>query len=106
MGAHAYWYVVKHRPDIDAALQELREREFRAGRYNPVIPSPGFPIGPNSPEPGAGHATMDEACMAAGASGTRSIIDLDHVSDQPDYGSSGSSMRKGDSAASGARVTR
>ncbi len=86
MGAHAYWYVVKYRPDIDAALEELREREFRAGRYNPVIPFPNFPIGPNSPEPGAGHATMTEASMAAGASGTRSIIDLDHVSDQPDYG--------------------
>jgi hypothetical protein len=86
MGAHAYSYVVKYRPDVDAALQELREREFRAGRYNPVIPSPNFPIGPNSPAPGARHATMAEAREAAGASGTRSIIDLDRVADQPDYG--------------------
>jgi len=37
MGAHPYWYFVKHEPDIDHALQQLREREFRAGRYNPVI---------------------------------------------------------------------
>jgi hypothetical protein len=86
MGAHAYSYVVTYKPDVDAALQELREREFRAGRYNPVIPAPNFPVGPHSPAPGPGHATMAEARKAAGASGTRSIIDLDRVSDQPDYG--------------------
>ncbi len=86
MGAHPYSYVVKYRPDIDEALQELREREFQAGRYNPVIPFLGFPIVPDSPSPGARHATMAEACKAAGASGTCSIIDLDRVSDEPDYG--------------------
>jgi hypothetical protein len=86
MGAHPYWYVVKHRPDVDSALQELREREFRAGRYNPVIPFPAFPIGPHSPAPGAGHATTDEALEDADADGTRSIIDLDHVADEPDFG--------------------
>ena len=84
MGAHAYWYTVKYRPDVGEALRELREREFRAGRYNPVIPFPNFPIGPHSPAPGARHATMAEALEASGADGTRSIIDLDHVSDEPE----------------------
>jgi hypothetical protein len=86
MGAHAYWYVVKYKPDVDAALQELREREFLAGRYNPVIPFPDFPVGPQSPAPGARHATMAEALEAAETDGTRSILDLERVSDQPDYG--------------------
>src|SRR5689334_5436452 len=86
MGAHGYWYRVKYRPDVDGALRELREREFRAGRYNPVIPFPDFPIGPHSPAPGARHATMAEAIEDADADGTRSIIDLARVADEPDYG--------------------
>jgi hypothetical protein len=86
MGAHPYWYTVKYKADVDEALQELREREFRAGRYNPVIPFPVFPIGPHSPAPGAGHATMAEAFEDADADGTRSIIDLDRVADEPEFG--------------------
>ena len=38
MGASPYWYVVPYNPNVDAALEELRQREFRAGRYNPVDP--------------------------------------------------------------------
>ena len=86
MGAHPYWYVVKYRPDIEAALQELREGEFQAGRYNPVIPFPEFPLGPNPPAPGAQHATIAEAFEDADADGTRSIIDLERVSDEPELG--------------------
>jgi hypothetical protein len=86
MGADPYWYVVKYRPDIDEALQELREREFQSGRYNPVIPFLEFPIGPHSPTPGARHATMAEAFKDTGADGTRSIIDLFHISEEPEFG--------------------
>jgi hypothetical protein len=86
VGAHPYWYVVKYREDVDAALQDLREREFRAGRYNPVIPFPDFPLGPNAPAPGAQHATIEEAFEDADANGTRSILDLDRVSDETDFG--------------------
>jgi hypothetical protein len=86
MGAHPYWYVVDYKSDVEAALQELRNREFRAGRYNPVTPFPRFPIGPKSPSPGAQHATMAEAFDDADADGTRSIIDLERVSDEPEYG--------------------
>ena len=71
MGAHPYWYVVDYKSDIEAALQELREREFQAGRYNPVIPFLDFPIGPRSPAPGAQHTTMAEAFEEADADGTR-----------------------------------
>lgn len=35
--------------------------------------------------PGAQHATIDEAREAAEADGTRSILDLDHISDEPEF---------------------
>jgi hypothetical protein len=85
MGAHPYWYVVKYKSDINEALQELREREFRAGRYNPVIDFPDFPIGPHSPAPGAQHTTMAQAFLESEADGTRSIIDIERVSDEPGF---------------------
>ena len=63
MGAEPYFYFVEYNPDINAALQELREREFEAGRYNPVMRSlySLFPIGPDSPAPGAQHDSIEEA---------------------------------------------
>src|SRR5689334_10690583 len=85
MGGHAYWYYEKYNGDVDAALQTLREREFNAGRYNPVISFPEFPPDTNSPAPGAQHASIEEAFMEASEDGTRSILDLDHVSDIPDF---------------------
>lgn len=85
MGAHPYYYFVEYQPDVEAALQELREREFRAGRYNPVQPFPNFPILPNSPAPGARHESIDEAREAAAEDGTRSILDIEAVSDFPDF---------------------
>jgi hypothetical protein len=88
MGGEPYYYVVTYQPNVGAALQQLREREFRAGRYNPVTPFPGglFPIGPDSPAPGAQHASIEEALEDSDADGTRSILDLDHIADVPDYG--------------------
>jgi hypothetical protein len=85
MGAHPYWYVVKYNPDVDAALQQLREREFRAGRYNPVLPFPNFPITAASPAPGAQHASIDEAMEDSDADGTRSILDISRVGAEPDF---------------------
>ena len=86
MGAEPYFYFVPYQPDIDAALQELRRREFEAGRYNPVMPFLQFPVGPHSPAPGAQHDSIEEALEDSDADGTRSILDLDHISDEPDFG--------------------
>jgi hypothetical protein len=86
MGAEPYWYIVKYNPDIKSALHELREREFRAGRYNPVIPFPQFPVDANSPAPGARHASINAALMSSGENGSRSILDLFAVYDQPNFG--------------------
>src|SRR3954447_22949677 len=85
MGAHPYWYFEKYNGDVESALAALRQREFKAGRYNPVIPFPDFPPGANSPSPGAQHASIEEAMEDSDADGTRSILDLNHVADEPDF---------------------
>lgn len=85
MGASPYWYYVAYRPEIDLALNELRNREFNAGRYNPVIPFPEFPITEESPSPGAGHKSIEEALSASKEDGTRSILDIDHISEEMKY---------------------
>jgi hypothetical protein len=77
---------VPYQPDITAALQELRQREFQAGRYYPWLPFLEFPTSPQLPSPGAQHASIEEACEEADADGTRSILDLDRVSAEPDFG--------------------
>jgi hypothetical protein len=86
MGAHPYWYAVKYRPETEAALHELRDREFQAGRYNPVMRFIDFPINPASPAPGAQHATIEEALADSDADGTRSILDIFGIADEPDFG--------------------
>lgn len=84
MGAEPYWYFTKYDTDTDRALQHLRDREFQAGRYNPVMPF--IPFGETAlPAPGAEHDSIDEAREAADADGTRSILDIECVADEPDF---------------------
>jgi hypothetical protein len=85
MGAHPYWYTVPYQSDISAALQALRDREFQAGRYNPVTPFPKFPITASSPAPGRGHESIEAALAASDADGTRSILDIASIADEPDF---------------------
>ncbi len=85
MGGHPWWYFVPHKSDIEAALQELREREFKAGRYNPAMRFPQFPLTPESPSLGPRHASIDKALVSSGEGGTRSILDMMTVSTTPDY---------------------
>lgn len=85
MGAHPYWYFAEYSGDVDTALQALREREFEAGRYNPVIPFLDFPPGPESPSPGAQHSSIEEAMMDAAEDGTRSILDIMGIGEEPEF---------------------
>ena len=85
MGADPYFYFVDYQKDINAALQELRQHEFTAGRYNPVIPFLDFPVDENSPSPGAQHKSIKKAIKASDASGTRSILDIKRIAEKPDY---------------------
>lgn len=87
MGGHPYWYFVPYREDLQAVLDQLREREFRAGRYNPAIPflefeEPAF----SRQTPGPAHRSMELAVEDSGESGTRSILDVERISTRPGPG--------------------
>ena len=87
MGGHAYWYYVPYEGDVAKALSKLREREFKAGRYSPVIRYMDFEEPTFSEQhPGPQHATIEEAIRATDAEGTRSILDISRIGDEPDYG--------------------
>ena len=77
---------VPYQPDPQRALDALREREFQAGRYTPVLWSIEFTEPAFSAQtPGAQHASIDEALDASEADGTRSILDISQIGDTPDF---------------------
>jgi hypothetical protein len=80
MGANAWSYLVDYQPDINAALQALRQREFEAGRYSPAIDYAEFPIRSDHPGSGAKHASIEAALEAADADGTQTILDIREIS--------------------------
>jgi hypothetical protein len=78
-------YAVPYQPDLQRALDELKEREFKAGRYYPAIDDictsyvhPEHIVGP-----GAQHATIDAALEASQESGTQSVLDMVSVGPTP-----------------------
>ncbi|MEO1132506.1 MAG: hypothetical protein AAFX40_07340 [Cyanobacteria bacterium J06639_1] len=83
MSAEPYGYFTAYQPDLKAALQALRQREFAAGRYHPVVPLPELPVTEDSAAPGAQHGSISEAIEAAGSDGTRSILDIERLSPDP-----------------------
>lgn len=83
MGGHPYWYFAKYQTDVKTSLEALRQQEFVAGRYNPVMQFIEFPLIDNSPSPGAKHSSIEEALEASDAEGTRSILDILEVSSIP-----------------------
>jgi hypothetical protein len=83
MGGVPYWYFVAYEKDVNNALQTLRQREFEAGRYHPVLRIPVFPVTENSPRPGAGHRSIEAALDASKEDGTRSILDIKAVGPPP-----------------------
>jgi hypothetical protein len=93
VGANPYFYFVPYQKDIQTALQALREREFKAGRYDPAMQMADppsytfqmqFPPDESWPTPGAQHASIEEALEASEESGTGSILDLSRVGGAPD----------------------
>ena len=71
MGAEPWQYFVPYEQDTQAALEKLKEREFRAGRFRYSEEHP---------------TTIEEAREIADADGTGSILDIDGVGDEPDFG--------------------
>jgi hypothetical protein len=87
MGSSPYTYIVPYEVDFQRALDALRNREFENGRYNPVMPRlPGLIDERTAPGPGRQHTSIDDAREAAGADGTRSILDIEFVGDEGDIG--------------------
>lgn len=89
MGAEPYWYFVPYESDINSALQKLREREFRAGRYHPAVSHLDFPLSGSSPSPGERHPSINAARTAAREDGTRSILDIESAGPRSDFGVAG-----------------
>jgi hypothetical protein len=86
MGGHPYWYFVPYQKDLQQALDCLREREFKAGRYSPVIRYMKFAEPEFSRQtPGAQHESIEAVLDASTEEGTRSILDITSISDEPDY---------------------
>jgi hypothetical protein len=90
MGGEFWSYFVPYQEDIRGALEALREQEFRAGRFwQPDEVQPGF-LGrilghaPSKPKPAT---SIREAIRISEATGTRSILDMERVSDTPGSGS-------------------
>ena len=90
MGAELWSYWVPYQKDLDAALQELRQQEFQAGRfYQPPEAEPDFfdrvfrrRQKPSTPTP---PSSIREAIKAAGPTGTRSILDIKRVAERPRF---------------------
>ncbi len=70
MGAEPWSYFVAYDSDIQRALDRLRATEFAAGRFRYAEETP---------------ATIEEALAIADADGTASILDIDHVAEEPDF---------------------
>jgi hypothetical protein len=70
MGAEPYDYTVPYEPNIQAALDKLRRRVFESKEFN------GAEFDPPTPE---------AALEMTEADGTRSILDISRISDQPDF---------------------
>jgi len=84
MGGHPWQYFVSYQANLNKCLQDLREREFAAGRYNPAERFPIFPVN-LAHRPGAKHPSIAAARKAASADGTRSILDVERIADRPDF---------------------
>jgi hypothetical protein len=70
MGAEPYWYFVDYDVDVQSALDKLRTQVFESGEFN------GAEFNPSTPE---------EALEMAEEEGTRSILDIMTISDQPQF---------------------
>lgn len=91
MGAEPYSYFTKYDPDIQRALDTLRQTEFEAGRYEPCFAEKtgkflfDFGFGPRhaAPAPGACHDTIETVYENLGADGSKSILDIMHAVGTP-----------------------
>jgi hypothetical protein len=92
MGAFFYCYFTAYQENIATALRALRETEFKAGRYLDAMEAAEdgsmyelkFPPDANSPAPGPVHVSSRAALDDFDGTGTRSILDILYIADEPD----------------------
>src|SRR4051812_40347311 len=78
MGAEPWSYFVPYQPDIQAAMESLQQHEFAAGRYHSRrTHDPSLPWPSSIEDLRANYLTED---------GSRSIIDMIAIADQPGNG--------------------
>lgn len=70
MGAEPWSNFTKYEPNLQAALDKLRQSVFAAGEYRYAEEGP---------------ATIEEALEIADADGTASILDIMQISEEPDF---------------------
>jgi hypothetical protein len=70
MGAEPWNCFTKYDADLQRALDNLRKTEFAAGRYRYAEENP---------------SSIDEALEIADADGTASILDINKISETPDF---------------------
>ena len=70
MGAEPWDYFVPYEEDVQKALEKLRLREFRAGRYRGAEEHP---------------ATIEEVFENMDEDGTASILDITHIADEAEF---------------------
>lgn len=70
MGAEPWSCFTKHDPNLQRALDQLRDQEFKAGRYRYAEENP---------------SSIEEALEIADADGTASILDITQIADEPDF---------------------
>jgi hypothetical protein len=71
MGAEPWSCFTKHDPNIQRALDRVRDEEFKAGRFRYAEENP---------------SSIEKALEIADADGTASILDISQISAEPDYG--------------------
>lgn len=71
MGAEPWTSVTKYDADIQHALDNLRRDTFAAGNYRYAEEQP---------------SSIEEALEIADADGTASILDIERIADEPDFG--------------------
>ena len=88
MGGRLWHYFVPHEDDVAAALDRLRAEEFRQGRYERFIPSAEDieELPELAEEDSQKPDTIEELLSETAESGTSSILDITHISDEPEFG--------------------
>jgi hypothetical protein len=71
MGGEPWSCFTEHDANTQRALDRLRNEEFTAGRFRYAEENP---------------STIEEALEIADADGTASILDIERISDEPDFG--------------------